>query len=174
MQNDHFSPLLLILVVTCLWLSACQPELIPSPPAVTISALTITTPGHTSATTTVPVPTKERQFTLVNLPTLVPTKTVQETPVMNAVPVSTPLEPQMQAIVTQAKADLAKQLSINANLVELIEISFVSWPDKSLGCPKPGMAYTQVMVDGLLIRLKFGGQVYEYHSGGETPPFLCK
>jgi hypothetical protein len=36
------------------------------------------------------------------------------------------------------------------------------------------VAYTQVQVEGLLIRLRVGKRVYEYHSGGGRPPFLCE
>jgi hypothetical protein len=36
------------------------------------------------------------------------------------------------------------------------------------------MAYKQVQVDGQLIRLESGGQIFEYHSGGGKPPFLCE
>ncbi len=93
---------------------------------------------------------------------------------MNEIPVPTPLNPQMQALVDQAKADLAKRLSISSAQVELVSISYVTWPDSSLGCPQPGMAYTQVTVDGTLIRLKAGGQTYEYHGGGSKLPFLCQ
>jgi hypothetical protein len=31
-----------------------------------------------------------------------------------------------------------------------------------------------VPVDGLLIRLESGGQLFEYHSGGGKAPFLCE
>ena len=48
----------------------------------------------------------------------------------------------------------------------------VDWPDASLGCPQPDMVYTQVPVDGTLILLSVAGQVYEYHGGGWTDPFL--
>jgi hypothetical protein len=36
------------------------------------------------------------------------------------------------------------------------------------------MGYRQVQVDGLLIRLESGGRIFEYHSGGNKPPFLCE
>jgi hypothetical protein len=49
----------------------------------------------------------------------------------------------------------------------------VTWPDTSMGCPQPGMAYLQVPQDGMLIRLNAGGRVYAYHSGGNRAPFLC-
>jgi len=98
----------------------------------------------------------------------------QEMPIMNEVPISTPLDPGMETIVTTAKNDLATRLAIDPGQIELLEAASVTWPDGSLGCPKPGMLYTQVQVDGIRIRFQAGEQVYEYHGGGERPPFLCK
>lgn len=36
------------------------------------------------------------------------------------------------------------------------------------------MVYAQVLQEGLLIVLRANQQLYEYHSGGDRPPFLCK
>jgi hypothetical protein len=42
-----------------------------------------------------------------------------------------------------------------------------------MGCPQPNFSYLQVPQDGLLVQLKYAGQVYAYHSGGNLGPFLC-
>jgi len=76
--------------------------------------------------------------------------------------------------VEQAIADLAGRLEIAAGEIEVVTVEPVTWPDASLGCPQPGMAYAQVQQDGLLIRLQAGDRVYEYHSGGMRDPFLCE
>ena len=103
-----------------------------------------------------------------------PTQDSQESTVEKIVVLPTPDDPQLQKMVEQVKADLAGRLSIPVEQVALIELKSVSWPDGSLGCPQPGMAYTQVMVDGLLIRLHAAGNFYEFHSGGQRAPFLCE
>jgi hypothetical protein len=105
--------------------------------------------------------------------TRLPSETVEETPVMNEVPVPTPLDPSLEKIVVQVKNDLAQRLAIDAGQIELVEAASVTWPDGSMGCPQPGMEYTQVQVDGLLIRLRAKDRIYEYHSGGARAPFLC-
>ena len=87
--------------------------------------------------------------------------------------VPTPVNTGLQNLINQAIADLAQRLSIPAAQIKLVEATAVVWPDSSLGCPQPGMAYTQVPQDGLLIRLQADGQIYEYHSGGRRGPFLC-
>jgi hypothetical protein len=85
-----------------------------------------------------------------------------------------PSSPGLQTLILQAKEDLALRLSIRDDQIDLVELRPVVWPDGGLGCPEPGMAYTQVQTEGLLIRLRAGKRIYPYHSGGGTPPFLCK
>jgi hypothetical protein len=104
-----------------------------------------------------------------------PTEIVQqETPVMNEVPIPTPPDPFLESLVTQVKSDLAERLAIAPEQIELVDAASVTWPDRSLGCPQPGMVYTQVQVDGFLIRLRVKDQIYEYHGGGGRAPFLCE
>jgi len=85
-----------------------------------------------------------------------------------------PSVPSENRLVTQAKEDLAERLAIAVDQIQLVEFRAVVWPDASLGCPKPGMAYIQVPQDGALIILAVGEKRYEYHSGGARPPFLCE
>lgn len=75
--------------------------------------------------------------------------------------------------VEQAKADLANRLGIDRAQVTLVSSTEVTWPDGSLGCPKPGMHYTQALVPGARIVLEANGTRYNYHSGDRQAPFLC-
>ena len=93
---------------------------------------------------------------------------------MIGTPVPMPLDAVLQRIVMQAKEDLSRRLGIPEEQIELVEVLSVVWPDKSLGCPQPGMVYIQIQVDGLLIRFRADRQVFEYHSGGNRSPFLCE
>lgn len=73
----------------------------------------------------------------------------------------------------QAKADLVKRLGVDAGQVTVVSSAEVMWRDGSLGCPEPGMHYTQALVNGSRIVLESGGKQYHYHSGPSRPPFLC-
>jgi hypothetical protein len=79
-----------------------------------------------------------------------------------------------ESLVAQARTDLAQRFSISADQITVESVEAVVWPDGSLGCPRPDMVYTQVLRDGARIRLRVGQQVYNYHSGGNRPPFLCE
>jgi hypothetical protein len=67
-------------------------------------------------------------------------------------------------LVDAAKADLASLTGVAQDEIEVIETQFVEWSDSSLGCPKAGQSYLQVITPGYLIRLLAGGQEYEYHT----------
>lgn len=79
----------------------------------------------------------------------------------------------LQPLIDQAVADLATLLTIDRSVITVISAEAVVWPDKSLGCPQPGMLYNQVIVDGARIELGAHGKSYSYHSGGGRPPFRC-
>jgi len=84
-----------------------------------------------------------------------------------------PQDPAGQKLVTRAKEDLARQLSIPLSAISLLKFKEVVWPDSSLGCPRPGLIYTQVLQPGFLIRLSARGRAYEFHAGAKGAPFLC-
>ena len=84
------------------------------------------------------------------------------------------IDPTLRTLVDQAVADLASRLKIDASSIVTVSAQAMSWPDGSLGCPQPGMLYTQVMVDGALIELSVDGTSYSYHSGASGAPFLCQ
>ena len=105
--------------------------------------------------------------------------TSSATPIPQVVEVTVPpmLTPEMPVdpyTVSLAVDDLAQSLGIPIESIRLVKFELVTWGDPSLGCPQPGMAYIQVPVDGALIVLEAGGIQYEYHSGGDRPPFLCQ
>jgi hypothetical protein len=78
-----------------------------------------------------------------------------------------------QGPVEKAKADLAARLGLQPGEISLVSSEEVTWPDGSLGCPQPGMRYTQALVNGSRIVLEASGKRYNYHSGGRRGPFLC-
>lgn len=80
----------------------------------------------------------------------------------------------LRRVTEQAMADLAKRLDLPVERIEFLELKPMVWPDGGMGCPRPGMVYPQVQVDGYLIRLRAGKREFPYHGGGDKPPFLCE
>ena len=75
--------------------------------------------------------------------------------------------------VEQAKVDLATRLGVAVAEVTLIESSETTWPDRSLGCPKPDTAYPQVITDGSRLILTVGKKRYFYHAREGYAYFYC-
>ena len=100
-------------------------------------------------------------------PSTGPPTTANETTTM---PIS---EQEQLPIVAPARADLARRLGVEPDELEVISAEEVTWPDGSLGCPEPGMSYTQALVDGSKVVLGHNDRVYVYHAGEDGEPFLC-
>jgi hypothetical protein len=72
-----------------------------------------------------------------------------------------------QAIVEQARADLAEKLEIRENEIAVESVKETTFPDASLGAPQPGRSYAQVLTPGYTIKLIAGDTVYEYHASDD-------
>ena len=105
---------------------------------------------------------------------LAPSETLQAPPKSASPAQPMPANPYMRRVTTQAMEDLASRLALPVERIEFLEMKSVLWPDRGLGCPRPGMVYLQVQQDGYLIRLRAGKREFDYHGGGQRPPFLCE
>lgn len=83
------------------------------------------------------------------------------------------VSPDLAAEVERAIADLTARLGAGAT-IEVVAAHEVTWSDGSLGCPEPGMSYTQALVDGYRIELTDGQRTYDYHGANGGDPFLCE
>jgi len=72
------------------------------------------------------------------------------------------------APAAKCKRDLAKRLGIKAGEVELRHAEPVTWPDASLGLPRPGEMYAQVLTPGWVITLEAPAGTYVYAAGGSA------
>jgi hypothetical protein len=72
-----------------------------------------------------------------------------------------------------AQTDLARRLGIARGDIQVVQIKAVDWPDTSLGCPRPGMMYAQMITPGYQIILSARGQEYDYRADLKRA-FLCE
>ena len=75
--------------------------------------------------------------------------------------------------VAAAIADVAQRQGVDPAQVPIAAWQPVTWNDGSLGCPKEGMGYTQVQVDGQLLVLRVDTALFQYHARGGGPFAYC-
>ena len=98
------------------------------------------------------------------------TTTTMEEPGLETVPRS---GDDLLALAKAARMDLADSIGVPEDEIAVTSAATVTWNDGSLGCPQPGMSYTQALVEGARVTLMHNGTEYAYHhSGGEL--FLCE
>jgi hypothetical protein len=83
------------------------------------------------------------------------------------------IPPAAEAAVAAAKANLADSLSVAGEEILVTSIEAVEWSDSSLGCPRPGMMYLQVITPGFRVILQAQGQAYEYHTDQRRNAVPC-
>jgi hypothetical protein len=60
--------------------------------------------------------------------------------------------------------DAAGRAGVTPDQVKVVSAEAMTFPDGSLGCPEPGMAYTQMVVDGFKIVAQAKGVTYDYRG----------
>jgi hypothetical protein len=70
------------------------------------------------------------------------------------------------SIVDPVVAEIARLASVPTTAVVIQSAEAMTFPDGSLGCPLPGMSYTQVQVDGYRIVAIAAGTTYDYRGSG--------
>ena len=81
--------------------------------------------------------------------------------------------PRIDAVVQAARADAAQRSGLMPAQLQVVEAGSVTWPDGSLGCPRPGMLYTDALVAGYRVKLWVRGEVWDYHAAERGGLILC-
>ena len=88
-----------------------------------------------------------------------------------APPLDTPAPPADEAVPgqleTAARALLADELGVDEGDFRLDSSEAVGWPDASLGCPKEGYAYAQVITPGYKLVFDHAGESYAVHTNSD-------
>jgi hypothetical protein len=79
-----------------------------------------------------------------------------------------------ESFVDKVVADAASRAGVDESSVVVTTAAAVQWPDGSLGCPEPGVMYTQAIVDGSQIVVQAGGENYDYRLDGKGNFKLCE
>ena len=90
----------------------------------------------------------------------------------HGIPVGKP-SPEYAQVLELAKLDLAERLGLaDTDPIRLATIGKVDWGNTSLGNPKPGMMYAEVIVPGFKMLLEADGVFYMYHTSHEEAVFV--
>lgn len=79
----------------------------------------------------------------------------------------------LQSAIDDALTDAARRTGLKRTELEVLSAESVTWPDGSLGCPQPGMMYTQALVPGFRIRVRAGTATLDYHAGRSGAAMFC-
>jgi hypothetical protein len=69
-----------------------------------------------------------------------------------------------EAVVTAAVADAADRAGVDPAAVVVVSTEARDFPDGSLGCPEPGMLYTQAITPGYRVVVEADGTRYDYRA----------
>jgi hypothetical protein len=78
------------------------------------------------------------------------------------------LEGVPQAIIDEAVADAAGRAGVDPSEVVVASTESTSWPNGALGCPEPGMMYTEVITPGYRVVVEAGGSRYDYRASARA------
>ena len=67
-------------------------------------------------------------------------------------------------LMLTARADLAKRLGVPVPEIQAAGVTPKTFEDVSLGCPKAGMQYAQVLTEGWVLTLRHGNRDFTYHA----------
>jgi hypothetical protein len=88
-------------------------------------------------------------------------------PGLQVVAAASPSPGTAETPVRLATADAARRTGAAVAEVTVERVEARTWPDRSLGCPVPGVGYAQVITPGFLIVVQARGQRLEYHTDQE-------
>jgi hypothetical protein len=79
----------------------------------------------------------------------------------------------LQTAVQAALADASRRTGLATDALLVTSAEAVTWSDGSLGCPQPGMMYTQALVPGYRVRLRGPSGEMDYHASTRGALVLC-
>lgn len=83
------------------------------------------------------------------------------------------MSPRFDEPVRVARAIAAQSTGLAPEAHAVLGTESVTWPDGSLGCPAPGMMYTQALVPGFRVRLQGPDGELDVHLDARGHGVLC-
>ena len=74
----------------------------------------------------------------------------------------------MEAPLVAVRQDLSEKTGVPIDDIRLVSVTARTWPNSSLGLPRPGEMYLQVITEGYAVVLEAAGREYLYHTAGDS------
>jgi len=78
-----------------------------------------------------------------------------------------------QALLEPVLDKAAALAKVGREQLVIVRAEPALWNDGSLGCPEPGVGYTQALVNGYWVVIKAAGQTYDFRMGRGGSYRLC-
>jgi hypothetical protein len=142
-----------------------------------VTALAAITVGCGSSLTTPTVP-KPTSTPLIEKPDLLtPTPSQTSPPILASIepPDALPVADEVpDKILEEVSADLIKRTGANQADIQVVKAEAIVWNDGSLGCPKEGEVYIQILIKGYWVVLEVEGTKYDYRASDKGDFKLCE
>jgi hypothetical protein len=79
-----------------------------------------------------------------------------------------------EALLAEILADASERSGVPAEKLEIVTADAVTFNDGSLGCPQPGMFYTQALVDGYQVVVRTPDGELDYRAAQQGGFRLCE
>ena len=100
--------------------------------------------------------------------------TPSETPAPTSPPHMLQVAPQVpEAILAPILKEAARVANVPPQQLMIVRAEAVVWNDGSLGCPEPGMQYTQALVNGYWVVIGAAGRTYDFRLARDGSFRLC-
>jgi len=87
--------------------------------------------------------------------------------------IEVPVPMNLSGQIEYSKKDLAQRLDVPPESVAVSGARQVTWRSGAMGCPEPGMSYTEALVPGSVIYLQVDNMTHAYHAKFASKPFYC-
>ncbi|HYY87830.1 MAG TPA: hypothetical protein VFA49_03470 [Chloroflexota bacterium] len=78
------------------------------------------------------------------------------------------------AAVEAARQLAARDFGLRPTDLQVEDVQARQWPDRSLGCPRQGVLYAQIVTPGYIVVLAGGGKRLEYHTDDRGFAVFCQ
>jgi hypothetical protein len=77
-------------------------------------------------------------------------------------------------VMARIRGHLSRRTGVAEGALEVVRAEVREWPNGAMGCPQPGMHYTQALVPGYWIVLRHDGRDYDYRVARAGHFVICE